>query len=264
MVKNGDIKSHWNKIAKEDVAYAKDIYPLKYCGTYKDYNLQHLEMRTLLSYIEDGSTVVEIGCGKGYNTLFVAWAKKISILGIDYSKEMIAEAKRNKTITENKLKGTVDFIVGDIMDLELKMVFDIAYTERCLINLSTWEDQKAAIQRISQMLSQGGLFLMLEGSKQGLMKLNELRTRKGLHEIQMVWHNLFFDDQELIHFATEFFELVEVNNFCSTYMLISRALYPALIFPEQPKYEARINELALEMPNLGDFGYEKLYVFRKK
>ncbi|MDD5399356.1 MAG: class I SAM-dependent methyltransferase [Dehalococcoidia bacterium] len=264
MVKDGDIKSHWSKVAKEGVACAKEIFPLKFCGTFKDYNIQHLEMRTLLGYIEDGNKVVEIGCGKGYTTLFMAWAKKISILGVDYSEEMISVAMSNKIQIENKLKGDVTFNLGDVADLKLNDVYDIAYTERCLINVPTWEDQKAAIRRISQILKHGGLFLMLEGSKQGLMNLNKLRTQNGLNEIQMVWHNLFFDDQELIRFAADFFELIEVNNFCSTYMLISRVLHPALIFPDQPKYEARINELAVGMPNFGDFGYEKLYVFRKK
>ena len=264
MGRDWDIKNHWGKAAQEGAAYAPEIFPLKYCGTFKDYNIQHLEMKTLSNYIENGDTVVEIGCGKGYTGLYMAWAKKISMLGIDYSEEMISEAERNKMQIENTLKGDITFSLGNVVDLELNRTFDIAYTERCLINIPTWEEQKAAIRRIGRIIKHGGLFLMLEGSRQGLIRLNELRTKNGLSEIEVVWHNLFFDDQDLINFAADFFELIEINNFCSTYMLISRVLYPALIFPEQPKYEARINELAAEMPNFGDFGYEKLFVFKRK
>ena len=87
---------------------------------------------------------------------------------------------------------------------------------------------------------------------------------QSLKDIEIVWHNLFFEDDALVSWASTFLDFVEVNNFCSTYMLISRALHPLLIYPQEPSYDAKINKLALNMPNMGDFGYQKIYVFRKR
>jgi len=106
--------------------------------------------------------------------------------------------------------------------------------------------------------------LLLEGSKQGIKTINQIRTQYGLAEITVAWYNLFFDDRLLESYASKFFKLIQIDNFCSTYMLVSRILHPAIVFPEEPKYDAVINEMAAKLPNSGDFGYDKLYVFRRR
>ena len=106
--------------------------------------------------------------------------------------------------------------------------------------------------------------MLLEGSKQGIKTINQIRTQYGLAEIPVAWYNLFFNDRLLESYASQFSELIEIDSFCSTYMLVSRILHPALVYPEEPKYDTKINELAAMLPNAGDFGYDKLYVFRRK
>ena len=264
-----DIKKHWGTAARRKgeaskVETRKGAFPLEYCGTHKDYNLQYLEINALLKYINQRDHIVDVGCGTGYATLYMAWKREISILGVDYSDEMIAVARKNLRIVESKLRGNVTFAVGDVMSLQLDEEFDTAITERCLNNIPSWRQQKKAIENISRIVRKGGLLLMLEGSKQGLKRLNQIRLQNGLNEIPIVWHNLFFDDRLLEAYASQLFEPMNVDNFCSTYMLISRVLHPALVFPEEPRYEAKINDLAANMPNFGDFGQEKLYVFRNR
>lgn len=264
-----DVKEHWGAVARcrgevSKGAARKGAFPLEYCGTHKDYNLQHLEINALLKYVNDGEHTIDIGCGKGYATLYMAWKKKISILGVDYSDEMISVARENLRLVESRLRGNATFAVGNVLSLQSGEEFDAVITERCLINLPSWRQQKKAIHEISGMVKKGGLFLMLEGSKQGLARLNQIRLQNGLNEIPVVWHNLFFDDHLVEAYASRFFECINIDDFCSTYMLISRVLHPALVAPEEPKYEAKINGLAANMPNFGDFGYEKLFAFRKK
>jgi len=257
------IKQYWDKGGKTIRDFDK-IFPLGYAGTYADFNMQHLEMNAILKYINDGDSVADIGCGKGYGALYMAWKKKIKITGIDYSEEMIKEAENNSEQIKNKLKGQAEFLVGDVINSLPNKQFNLVYTERCLINLTTWEEQKKAIENISKLVKQGGLFIMQEGSSSSLEKLNKIRVELELSPIEVVWHNLFFEDDKLIEFAKGLFDFVKIDNFASMFTLISRALHPALIAPEEPSYKAEINKLALKLPNNGDYGYQKIYVFKKR
>lgn len=258
------IKELWNEEARKSFEF-DSIFPLGYAGTYPDYNMQHLEMNAISKYIKPGSKVLDIGCGKGYTSLYLAWLQNISITGLDYSEEMISAANKNLDEMRSKLKGVIRFVVGNVLDSSLpKEEFDLVYTERCLINLTSWEDQQKAIENISKLLKKGGLFIMQEGSKTSLDKLNEVRSRYNLKPIEVVWHNLFFEDKSLIDFSQRIFNLKSIDNFSSMFTLISRVINPALVFPEEPSYKAKINHLALNLPNFGDYGYQKIYVFEKK
>ncbi len=260
------IKEHWNEEAKKGIEAFDKIFPLGYAGTYPDYNMQHLEMNAILKYLNEGDKILDIGCGKGYGALYMVWKKKINLLGLDYAEEMISESNRNLRELEKQLKGTASFVVGDILKPETlpRGVFDVVYTERCLINITNWEEQKKAIKNISDLVKDGGLFIMQEGSKTSLDKLNQVRMKFGLKPIEVVWHNLFFEDERLINYSKDFFEFIGTDDFSSMFTLVSRALHPALIAPEEPSYKTEINKLALELPNLGDYGYQKIYIFRKK
>ncbi len=90
---------------------------------------------------------------------------------------------------------------------------------------------------------------MQEGSKTSIDKLNEVREGFDLKPIEVVWHNLFFKDDDLIEYSKEFFSSAETDNFSSMFTLISRTINPALVYPEEPTYEAKINKLALNLPN---------------
>jgi len=261
-----EIKEYWSKMAKQDCQSPVSLLPIRYLGTHRDYNLQHLEMTTLLKYLNGNEEILDVGCGKGYTSLYLVFKKHVSIFGLDYSQPMIREANQIKDefTADYTLSGRLEYMEGDILDFKDSNSFDIVYSERCLINIPTWEEQKKAIDVLTQVVKKDGLLLLFEGSQQGLIKLNHLRDRYGLGDIMVVWYNLFLDDSILVEYASKSFELVEINNFCSTYMVISRVLHPALVSPREPEYNDRINDLALRLPNHGDFSYLKLYVFRKK
>lgn len=260
------IKQHWNQEARRDISDYDKLFPLGYAGTYNDVKLQHLEMQAIAKYLKKEDRVLDVGCGKGYAALYMALDRGVKLLGVDYAEEMIAEARRNLDELSKKVPTTInaDFVVGDVMNLNMDEDFDVVYTERCLINLSTWENQQKAIQEISKALKKGGLFVMQEASMTSLNKLNQIRAGFGLEPIKPVWHNLFFEDNKLIQYASEFFDLEKIDDFASTYTLISRVLNPALVAPDEPNYDNKINKLSLKLPNQGDYGYQKIYVFRKK
>jgi len=236
-------------------------------GTLKDHNLRQLEIARMGEYLKRGESVLDVGCGNGYSTLRFALERGVRIVGVDYSEEMIANAQASlkKVLRKHpRLKNKVEFLTADALKLDEvfpKRRFDTVLTIRCLINLQSWEDQKRAIAQVHGVLKRRGRFLMLESSLLGLERLNSVRRSVGLHDIKVSWHNLFFDEKKLLRYLSRRFEILDVDNFCSTYMLISRALHPMLW---EPDYERPINRAALYMPNMGDYGYNKIFVLRKK
>ena len=95
----------------------------------------------ILSHIEEGDNVLELGCGPG--TLAVLAAKKrANVIAIDISEKMIAHAKEkglNEGVSEN-----IKFITGDITNIETilpKMKFDIIISTLALSELRHLEQQ---------------------------------------------------------------------------------------------------------------------------
>ena len=234
-------------------------------GTMKDWRIRDLEVGAFENHISSEDRVLDVGCGNGFATVQLASRTGCTITGLDYSTGMIDNARVLLSEHYSKLSASVDYVVGDVLELDdaFRHNYEVVITERCLINLADWASQKQGIKSIADILTPGGLFLMLEGSLQGLENLNQVRRTMGLTDIKSPWHNQFFNEQQLFEYSANYFYLEGVDNFSSMYMLISRALHPKLVEPDSPTYEAKINDIALQMPNMGEFGYLKLYVFKK-
>ena len=158
-------------------------------GTLKDKILRKLEIQTIVKYLPDGASVIDLGCGNGYSTYEFAARRNVTVVGVDYSNEMIFNANRSlEEHSNNEIVNRLQFKQADVMNLSTieKDTFDVAITERCLINLTSWEDQQKAIDQVRDVLKVGGLFIMLEGFIQGLYNLNQQRRKFGLEDIKVV------------------------------------------------------------------------------
>ncbi len=230
-------------------------------NTLDDVNLRKLEIKALLKYIHNSQKVLDVGCGNGYSTINFATSKKISIDGIDYSKQMILNAGKLLSFKRNKIKGKVNFFQRDILeDNPDEEKYDVIITERCLINLGTWNKQKKALMNLHRYLKTGGTLLMLEGFKDNLNEINKIRQKYKLKPINVVWHNLFFEKLKFEKFAKKYFKIEHVDNFGSTYMLITRTLFHAL----KDNYDKDFDKLAALLPNFGNYNYQKLYILKKE
>ena len=113
---------------------------------------------------------------------------------------------------------------------------------------------------------------MCEGSRDGFLALNQLRTSIGLEEIaETSAENVSskrFDDRAIEKFVTDEvgFEVIAKLGF-STFFAISRVLYPRLVSPQPPRFDARINTLAREIqehsPMEPGLGSNVLWVLQK-
>lgn len=251
-----EIKNYWNQKARQFALSHKG----EMGNTLDDENLRGLEIAAIEKYLSSNTRVLDIGCGNGFSTLQFAKKKDIFIDGMDYAEDMVKNALDLLKLNP-QLKERVKFFVGDVTgSLPVTNKYDIIITERCLINLCSWERQKQAFLKIKDMLNENGKLLMLEGVKDNLDKLNEVRSRLKLPPIKVVWHNLFFEKEKFETFISKHFKIEAVDNFGSTYMLISRSILHKVF---KDKFDKDIDYLTTLLPNFGNYNYQQLYVLSK-
>lgn len=227
---------------------------------------KQLEIAAIARHVRDGMQVLEVGCGNGITAIELVRRFDIDLTGLDYAAEMIRAARGFLQEGESGLRGQVRFEVGDVRDFPaMEGRFDLAYTERVLINLPDWPAQRDAIATIISQLAPGGRYLMCENSQNGLERINEMRRMLELEPISPPWHNRYLVDEEVAGLAIPGVRLVEVECYSSTYYFLSRVVNARLAANqgEQPSYDAPVNQLALRLPSIGDFGQGKLWVWEK-
>lgn len=230
-----------------------------------DIMMKHLEMELIDEYVADGARILDFGCGNGVAMCEIARRHDVSILGIDFSDAMIAAAEENAR--SERLLDKLTFLCGDQDTIkELDSRFDLIYTERCLINLSSWDEQKSAIIDLVNLLKDDGRYIMCESSIDGLREINDMRACHGLAEITPPWHNRYLRDSEIEELASSgSVALLDVRYFSSTYYFLSRVVNAALARDQgvEPSYDAPVNELAMHLPPIGKFGQGRIWVWAK-
>ncbi len=253
-----DIKAYWDRRAADNVEGAKattdDVYM-------KEIEYQRLR-EVLLTYRSAVADVADIGCGDGVTTLKLCRAfPEIRFTGYDYSANMIRNAKINHTNSGVTNARFVDF---DIVNNQVGDKYDLIYTTRCLINLPSEEMQFAALEKISGMLRNGGIYVMIENFIDGQEEFNSLRSLFGLPEIPVRDHNLYFRQENLMSFAKNIFEVASISNISSLYYVVSRIIYSKICQAngEQPDYHDIHHRLASLLPICGNYGPIKMIVLK--
>lgn len=247
------VKEFWDNQAKEHGA--ADI------ATAPDSAYRKLEINSAIPWII-GKRVLDVGCGNGYSTFkFQEAYPDYLFFGMDYSKDMI-----NQAIAENIHRHMhVWFWVDDVKNFSatIQNKYDTIISERCLINLPTWDEQKKAILEMKKCLAPNGRLLLIENFIDGLERLNGLRKQFGLHEIKVRWHNRYLNNNEFHAFIHDHFEMEHYENIGNLYYIISRVVYAAICKENgvEPQYENPINYIAARLPSLGSYGYSPNMMF---
>lgn len=228
-----------------------------------DFLLKKLEQKFLLNHLKKGARVLDIGCGDG-ETLRLCHAEyAVQGTGIDFSDQMI-----QKAIKDTKEVDKLNFLVSSVLEMPAHLQeFDIIYTQRCLINLDSFEEQKEAIKIIRSRLKKNGIYIMIESTTDGLEATNTLRNLLELEPINAPWHNLFFNIKEVESLQTEDFYIEKFENISSMYHLVSRVLYAKLAAQKGEKlaYDSDLNLISMQLPqNIGNLGPVKGWIWRKK
>lgn len=232
-------------------------------STIQDSRTRELELEALFSYLEDGLDILEVGCGNGYCADQLVNKFKVNLDALDFSEDFIKIA--NERVLEGA-RGRVRFSHQDILEFDQVEKYDLVFTERCLQNLVSWEDQKLAIKNIVQSMKAGGRLILLESFWTGLDQLNEARKELDLPKILPPWHNLFFDESKTIKYLSSLSCSFQEQNCClSGYYFGSRVIYPSLLREgRKPNSRSVLNNYFWQWPPYGDFCPMKILVFVKE
>lgn len=262
--KEREIKSFWNEQAKKfkgsDLATAPDTY------------YRQLEIERIADYLKDGTKILDIGCGNGFSTIkFAHRLPRASFLGLDYSEDLIHFAHKSLGKEKPSVQRRVEFIEGDVLALNKvpslrHEKFDFIVSERCLINLLNWQQQRQVLLSLKKYLKKSGRIVLAENTQEGLARLNELRGTLGLPGIKTRWHNYYMPQKKFLSFAKEHFVVEDVNNIGSLYYIISRVVYAKLcaMKSQEPKYLHPINRIASQLPSLGDYSPNYIFLLKNR
>ncbi len=213
-------------------------------ATLLDDNLRILEMETVQNWLEPSDKVLEIFCGNGVSTLQHSKHCE-SIVACDLSGKMIESARKNLSDQPTKVDN-VTFEERNVLDIDKAYSegqFNTVVSVRGLINLPSWELQKQAIEKVYNILPKSGKFIFLEGSKQGLDKLNNFRTKFSLTPLAEPWYDKYFDLPEFHEYINQYFT-VEDERKLDLYFLVSRILYPFAALPNEAEFGNLCNTVA--------------------
>lgn len=220
-------------------------------GAHTDKHIIKLENDFITSILKKKrkSTLLDIGCGNGQRTMIFSKYIKDKALGIDYSENMINEAKNflNKQTIQTRKK--ISYEIQDIHSFNHDKKFDIIISCRSLINQPNTATQIKVFQKAHNLLKKGGSFIIAEESQEGISKLNNLRKKVGLKPISIRWHNLPLKEIQIFHKIKNQYKLEKLRRL-GVYYFISRVIHPTLVYPKEPNPNAKINDIALKFEKI--------------
>jgi len=219
------------------------------------------ETNLVRSFIPDRSRILECGCGEGETTAIYADIPGVSIVACDYSATRLQMALdrlhdvENVTLTRRDLR--MGLPIGE---------FDVVLSQRFLINLAGWTEQKNVLLNMMDVVPPGGRIILAEGSLQGQAELNRVRKLMDLYPITQKWHNQFLDDNLLEEVLIERGKILVKTGF-GNFFLLTRGFRQ--VFDPVPHWDHRFNAVAAssemrEILNLGDrFSRIRVWVWEK-
>lgn len=226
--------------------------------TIRDHHYRLLVKDIIVKIIKGRKRAIDLGCGTGFSSLYYAEAVR-NLVGIDYVDSLIEYA--NKFLDDKKyfkevtkkysfdkkpiLNRNLSFIVGDILDIKFSDdYFDVAITERVIVNLPNKRLQYKAILQVYRVLERNGIWVIAEASVQGNKKMNKLRKMFGLSSLEKYWHNLYLDEDWFENkVKSTGFKILKIMHF-ETYQFLTRIIHPMIIKPQEPDFLSDFNNAA--------------------
>jgi ubiquinone/menaquinone biosynthesis C-methylase UbiE len=271
---------YWNLGASQKQEFLRQSFGRRNAtdpyATSRDYNARELEIESIRSRVDGKGTILDLGCGNGYTLISLAKdLKDFRMLGVDFTASLIEGALAIRDERKAELQSFPEFICADAVEYIRRCESEsVRYiiTERFVQNLPNDDLQKEMVRQAFRVLTSGGRFLMCEGSEDGFLSLNRLRESVGLSTIRATSKDniatIRIKDTEFEEFATKEigFTLVEKFGY-SQYFVMTRVLHPLLIYPQSPRFDAQINDLAKliqeNMPFDAGYGSNTLWMFEK-
>lgn len=231
--------------------------------TIRDHYFRLHELHALIGVIPRVERLLDIGCGTGFGTMYVARRARITV-GVDYSEHMIRWAQRLLGDAAYRAKtgelsllwplepppGELLFAVGDILNLKTPVSdFGCISGQRILINLPTHEQQIRALANLRAVAAPGATLVLVEATQEGHARTDAYRQRFGLPILEKYWHNNYVFSARVDEWTKVGWQLERVMHF-DTYVLLSKVIYPAALGQDNCKFLSGANAAAMDVANV--------------
>jgi ubiquinone/menaquinone biosynthesis C-methylase UbiE len=206
MQKQQNIIDCYNKTAKN--------YAYKFID---ELNKKHLDRILLKRFVDENiqkEKLIDLGCGPGQTTKFIADQELTDIIGIDISEKMINEAR--------KLHPHLAFDTGDMLNMKYRdLTFGSAIAFYSIVHFN-YKQIKKAFKEIKRILKEDGHFLFSYHVGEGVVHMEEFLE----HKVNIDFY--FFDTSKIIEIVQETgFEIIDV---------IERQPYKDVEYPSKRAY----------------------------
>ncbi|HBH45855.1 MAG TPA: hypothetical protein DDX47_00600 [Candidatus Jacksonbacteria bacterium] len=221
--------THWDYRAKK----VKNDMNINIMDIYQ----RNLEYEEIIPYLNEKDVVLEVGCGNGYSTsVFRKFVKHID--AFDCSKHMIARAKKAFGEVNNS------FLVDNVLRIKkLNKKYDVIICVRVLINLKNLEEQKLALNNFTSLLKENGKLILFEGFLDGFRKLNNIRKKVGLANIEPAKINFYSKVNEVLFLLKQKF-IIKKQMHLGSYDYLTRFVYPYLVSTNSMKHNTIFHKKA--------------------
>jgi ubiquinone/menaquinone biosynthesis C-methylase UbiE len=227
-----------------------------------------------------GSPILELGCGTGRILLPIAEAGG-TITGLDRSAAMLAIAREKLSQQSAHVQQRVDLVEGDMRTFSIPQRFQLVIIPyRAFLHMLTVEDQRQALQRISEHLVNGGRLILnvfdpkletivaMAGSQSGTLRWSEEIRHPRTGRKVVVWNSRrYYPEEQRVEQLFIFEELDEAGN------VVAKSYAPLTarwIYQTEMQHLLELSGYQIEAL-YGDFqrgpfryGGEQIWVARKK
>jgi ubiquinone/menaquinone biosynthesis C-methylase UbiE len=209
-------------------------------ATMKDVILRSLEIEAIYERMRPDDDLLDVGTGNAYGAL--QWARRCNrVVATDFSARMIESAE--EAIASSGLTN-IRAERADVLDLsQYANQFSAVSCVRCLINLTTEQDQIQGLQQLLSTVRVGGRLFLIEGFTETFQQMNLSRETAGLTSIPLNWHNRLLSQNVLENALPKNFAIAETVDF-GEYYFLSRIVHPLLVAPEEPEFDGELNVVA--------------------
>jgi ubiquinone/menaquinone biosynthesis C-methylase UbiE len=146
---------YWKKVPGEDIPSSLELYPVIY------------------DYLEEGSKIIDIGCGFGKISLKLA-SLGYSVTGIDINSEAISLSKAagENLMLDEKMAEKVEFEVGSASELPFSgETFDLAVMQAFLTSVAETQERIKIMKEACRVLKPGAYLYIVEFGQNWHLKL---------------------------------------------------------------------------------------------
>jgi SAM-dependent methyltransferase len=208
-------------------------------------------------------TILDLGCGNGYTlSILREFFPDAKLIGVEFTPELYELAQNRELDNCEIYQGDIRKSLPDIGKV------DFVITERVIINLLSWKQQRAAFDNIYEVLNDGAFYLMSESFREPWVQMNLARREVGLADIPESKHNRYLSENAVE--ALEKMGFKEISgclekNHLSTHFYISRVFHQAFRSKGSKIKSARMVDFFCEAlpPSVGNYSPILFRAFKK-